>query len=152
MVKINIEGNESIIDPFYRYKMNKLNVTFQKNKTIIDNIHIVASDLHVDVQFIIYYFKKRMSIAIDYKKETLTTNGKIEYSQWEKYLKDFIDLIILCPNCSLPELIIDVEKNNLTAVCNSCPHTFKYNIDDDLNKQFIKILMSKPKKDKNNLL
>jgi len=38
MSKINIFGKTEIIDPYYRYTMDKLNVVQNKNKIVINNL------------------------------------------------------------------------------------------------------------------
>ena len=46
MNKINVAGLEDIIDVHYRYKMQKLDVSNEKNKTVIQNLSNISSDIN----------------------------------------------------------------------------------------------------------
>jgi translation initiation factor 2 beta subunit (eIF-2beta)/eIF-5 len=63
MSKINIQGLQDIDDPFYRYRMTKLNIIRQKTKTVIDNLPIVAKDLDRDPKMIVDFFKKALNAS-----------------------------------------------------------------------------------------
>lgn len=127
MSTINIQGHDDIDDPYYRYKMQKLNVVHQKNKTIIDNIEKVCSDIKVEPKILYSFFKKKFSVSMNLDKSSiLSTTAKISYSDFEKVLREFIEEYVLCKNCKLPELEIKFDKNKISRSCKSC--SFKESI------------------------
>lgn len=117
---MNIQGADDIIDPFYRYKMQKLNVIKQKNKTIIDNFDKVSSDLERDPKMIYSYFKKKFSISMNLKDGVLSTTADLGYADFEKVLREFIEDYVLCPKCRLPELVLSKNEKKMTMTCKSC--------------------------------
>jgi translation initiation factor 2 beta subunit (eIF-2beta)/eIF-5 len=124
MNKMNIQGNNDINDPFYRYKMEKLNVISQKNKTVIDNIKKVCDDLSIDPVLLYKFFKKKFSTSMKMDKQyILSTSTKITYNEFEKVLREFIEKYVLCRQCSLPELNYTIEKNKTIRICKSCSYT-----------------------------
>ncbi len=119
---MNIQGVDDIIDPFYRYKMQPLNVIQQKNKTVIDNINKVASDLDRTPEMICSYFKKKFSTSMVLKDGVLSTTAKLSYHDFEKVLREFIEEWVLCPKCKLPELVLSENKGKTIMTCKSCSH------------------------------
>jgi len=120
---MNIQGLDNIIDPFYRYKMQKLNVVQQKNKTVIDNINKVSADLEREPELIYNYFKKKLSISMNMKDGVLSTAAKLSYNDFEKVLREFIDEYVLCPKCKLPELVLTENKSKYLMTCKSCSYS-----------------------------
>ena len=121
MNSINIQGKNDIDDQFYRYKMQKMNVIHQKNKTIIDNFNKVCADIKVDPKMLYIFFKKKFSVSMNLdKNNVISTTTKIPYADFEKALREFIEEYVLCKTCSLPELEILIEKNKIIRVCKSC--------------------------------
>jgi translation initiation factor 2 beta subunit (eIF-2beta)/eIF-5 len=126
MNKINIIGakqknKEIIYDSFYRYKMDKLIVNKIKNKLIIDNLDIIAKELHINPNAIAVFYKNYLNTNIKYNNGQLEINGN---TFTQKYLQDsldeFIDEFIICSNCNLPELEHYCNKNELCIKCKSC--------------------------------
>ena len=103
MVKINVAGVEDIVDPNYRYRMDKLQVSHEKNKTVIQNLDKVAADVGRDVPMIIYFFKKFFGTNFSLKNSKYSTTKKISASQLQDAFKEFIEYSILCVSCRLPE-------------------------------------------------
>lgn len=125
---MNIQGIDDIFDPFYRYKMRPLNVIQQKNKTIIDNVNDVASDLERTPEMICSYFKKKFSTSMILKDGILSTTAKLSYDDFEKVLREFIEEWVLCPKCKLPELVLSENKGKTSMLCKSCSYTNKRKI------------------------
>lgn len=144
MPKINIQGEEDVIDPFYRYKMEKMIVGKQKNKTIVTNIDKVAADIYVQPELIAEYFKHSLSTNVKLSGSELTINGKFEYEQLFDVLKKFVDVMVLCPECGKPELDIYVDNDTVASRCKACPEVSVHNVGDKLNRKFCKIIESNP--------
>lgn len=122
--KVNIQGlvnNDD--DIFYRYKMEKINVISQKNKTIIDNLAAVSKDLERDPEIIITFLKKKFGAPFSYKKNILITSKPLSFDEINKELKEFIEYYVLCQQCRLPETTIikfDKKLNQIHLLCKCC--------------------------------
>lgn len=143
MSKINIIGLNENDDPFYRYKMNKLNVIKRKNTTVIDNLKDVAKDVERDPQLLIDYFKKRFSVAFIYKNNILSTTSNLSYDDFYTALREFIEYLVLCEKCHLPETNISIGKI-VELKCRSCANVMnKNNSGNKTFKKFIDSLLIK---------
>lgn len=127
MSKINISGLKDIDDPFYRYKMQKLKISKQKNKTIVENIDQICKELYRDPQLLIDYYKKRFGIAIIYKNNIVSITAKFDdlEDKLNKGLHEFIEYYVLCSKCRLPETKLEKDKNHITLSCDCCAFTTK---------------------------
>ena len=127
MSKINVQGLNDVVDPFYRYTMDKMILTKQKHKTLITNGEKIAKDLERDPLLITSFFKKRLGISMSYKEGVITIVSDINYDILEKVLREFIEICVLCDKCKLPETIIDNNKSNnksnkseIVLLCKCC--------------------------------
>src|SRR5437667_12510385 len=103
MSKINIAGHNDILDVHYRYKMSRLDVTLEKNKTVIQNLGKVASDIGRDESMIIQFFKKQFGTSFGAKDGKHIVAKKLTGKELQDALRDFIEYGVLCPKCRLPE-------------------------------------------------
>jgi translation initiation factor 2 beta subunit (eIF-2beta)/eIF-5 len=110
----NIGGDQS--DVAYRYRRNELQITYIKNRTQLDNIELIAKQLHCLVKDITDYFRKKLCTCV--KGNML--NGIFQVDDLEMHLDKFIEKYILCPVCHLPEL-------NNKKQCNACGAYFSNN-------------------------
>jgi len=129
--KINIQGIDDIIDPFYRYTITKLNVISQKNKTTIDNLDLICNNVHFsrEPSLLIQFFKKKFNASFTYKNNILsTTRTNLSYKDFENTLREFIERFVLCGKCRLPETELNKDdKDNLYLFCRCCSHITKCN-------------------------
>jgi len=121
MPKINMCGINDINDPFYRYQMEKLSVKQQRTKTIITNFKDVAKDIDRDPFMLVDFFKKKFEANIIYKNDILSTTRKTSYKEFEEALREFIEFLILCPVCYLPETDLDCVNGKAYLFCKCCP-------------------------------
>ncbi len=90
-----------------------------------------------------------MNMAITFKKGNLSMSGNVSYKSLLSTLKDFIDDVILCPKCELPELTIELEKKKVVGRCNSCSRVNKYiTLNEKILKGIVKSLNKEPDKKK----
>src|SRR4029079_19372459 len=120
MSKINLTGLNDIIDPNYRYKMNKINVNKLRNKIEIDNLETVCKDINRDPKMIIEYFKKKFKTNFIYKDKRLTTTKEILYIDFENAIRVYIESYVICPVCKLPETELHPKNNLIILSCKCC--------------------------------
>lgn len=120
MSKINIQGLNDINDPFYRYQMEKIKFTDQKNKTVIDNFDKVCHDIKCEPKALVDFYKKRLGVSIIYKDGKILLPSNIDKDKINQYLREFIEIYILCEKCKLPETKMIKEKNSIILSCDGC--------------------------------
>lgn len=123
MSKINICGLDDNNDPFYRYKMEKVNIVVQKNKSNIMNLHIIANEIYRDVNLLVNYYKKKFNTSVIFKNNILTVSGIITTNEFEEALREFIEYYVLCPVCRLPQTELVIVKNKIEINCKCCPNS-----------------------------
>lgn len=111
----------AVLDPFYRYKMPQLSICYIKGFTHLKNLNLVATSLHCSTNSIIKYLSSELGTQCNNKK--LTLSGIHTPERLSELIIAFIDKIILCSGCSLPELSYIKNNNKLILECRSCGFT-----------------------------
>ena len=109
-------------DPFYRYKMHQIIIETTKGKTFLINIDDVASELKVDHMYIIRYFGSVLGTQSNYDKKSHKAylSGIFNINTLSECMIQFIQEIVLCKQCGLPELDYICGKNKTILLCRSC--------------------------------
>lgn len=117
-MSINIGKNKD--DPFYRYKRNIIDITYNNKKggtTTINNMNIIAKQLKVPEEFVKKFYK-----IIKKSGRPMLSNGvfkgKLEINDLEELLEQMIEKYLLCSKCELPELV--------GKTCNACGNVNKF--------------------------
>lgn len=94
MSLINIDSGSA--DPFDRYKMPKIEVKIEGQKTFLPNLADVANALHVDVSWLVKFasYEFATQVKIDNKTKRVYLQGT-NHAVTEM-IEKFIDLFILC--------------------------------------------------------
>jgi len=125
---INIDGSE---DPFYRYKMRQLYVQVvgkgKMIKTVLLNIDDVAKDLKVAPSYMTAFIGYEIGAQYKYdakkpEREKASISGDIQVVDLSTIVKEFIQKVILCPKCKLPETTMRIDKKTqiVSLTCRSC--------------------------------
>ena len=125
--KINIRGITEIIDPYYRYTMDKIKMEKRKNVNVITNINNISKDLDRDPEMIILYIKKKLSIPLIYKKKEIIINSMIKSDEITNILYEFIEYFVLCGRCKLPETTLNISEDCVELECKCCSYNTKIN-------------------------
>lgn len=122
--QINVRGINSEIsnDPFYRYKMEEVVISQQKNKICFENIDKVCKDLDRNVKLLIGFLKKYFNTSIEYKNNQMFTTKIISKNEMQDAIYNFIEKYILCEKCKNPETIYDESKKSTFMICKACSH------------------------------
>lgn len=84
-------------DPFYRYKMDAVELIKNKNKYIFTNIDVIAFQLHREPNHIISFLKKTFGVSFDYKNNVAITSKKdLTLIELQQAIYKYIDLFVLC--------------------------------------------------------
>lgn len=118
---INIRGLKDQEDPFYRYKMEKIELVKEGSFYAIKNICQISTALNREPQQLVSFLKKVFASAFVYKNGIVKcTKTDLTSSALQEAIYQFIENNVLCKKCSLPETVILVEKKKTFMVCQAC--------------------------------
>ncbi|KAJ5103141.1 hypothetical protein N7532_003670 [Penicillium argentinense] len=124
MATVNIRRD--VTDPFYRYKMEKLQSKIEGKgngiKTVIVNLNSVAGSLSRPPAYLIKYFGFELGAQANAKPtdERWIINGAHEAPKLQDYLDGFISKFVLCKKCKNPETDVIIKDEKITLDCKAC--------------------------------
>jgi len=152
MASVNIRRD--VADPFYRYKMERLQSKVEGKgngiKTVIVNLSNVADQLARPPSYLIKYFGFELGAQtnIDPKDDRWIINGAHEASKLQDYLDGFISRFVLCKSCKNPETVVHVKDGNILLDCKACGQRTVVDLRQKLSSFILKTQPKKGKKDK----
>lgn len=121
--KINIRGLTEINDMFYRYKMDRVDITKQNTKFVFNNIDSICASLAREPQHMISFLKKHFGSSFEYKNNVATTTKKdLTRDELQNAIFKYIEENVLCKRCKNPETEYVLGKKRITMVCKACSH------------------------------
>ncbi|MFH4983262.1 hypothetical protein AB6A40_009971 [Gnathostoma spinigerum] len=142
--------NRSVLDPFYRYKMPRLQAKVEGKgngiKTVIANMTDIAKALERPPTYPTKYFGCELGAQtnFDMKNERFIVNGEHDAAKLQDILDGFIKKFVLCPACENPETTLTVRRGQIHSKCKACGNS---SIIDPKHKLSTFILKNPPKKD-----
>ncbi len=119
--------NSALIDPEYRYKISSPIISIGGKKgnrtTYFENSEYYAEKMGIPSSFIGKFIGNKISCpsSTDKEKKCLSWKGEYTKQQIESYLRDFIKIYVLCPNCDYPEVDLHLgDKKLIGMLCRSC--------------------------------
>jgi translation initiation factor 5 len=144
---INVNNSD---DLFYRYKMEKVNIT---NKgfgnglfTIINNLENIAKSINTPVEILYKYIANDLGSNYNEKKKSMNgnhTQEKIQESIY-KYINDFV----ICNKCGIPEVNYFLENKNIEAKCSACGTLNEIKNNNKINQKNVDIILKYLEKNK----
>ncbi|KAF1344480.1 domain found in IF2B/IF5-domain-containing protein [Delphinella strobiligena] len=150
----NVNIRRDVTDPFYRYKMERLQSKIEGKgngiKTVIVNLHNVADQLARPPNYLIKYFGFELGAQTnaDPKDDRWIINGAHEASKLQDYLDGFINKFVLCKSCKNPETVVNIRDGDILLDCKACGQISKADPRQKLSGFIIKNAPVKGKKDK----
>ncbi|KAJ5702361.1 Translation initiation factor IF2/IF5 zinc-binding [Penicillium malachiteum] len=124
MATVNIRRD--ISDPFYRYKMEKLQSKIEGKgngiKTVVVNLNSVAQSLSRPPAYVIKYFGFELGAQANAKPtdDRWIINGAHDAGKLQDYLDGFISKFVLCKKCKNPETDVIIKDEKITLDCKAC--------------------------------
>ncbi|KAL4896858.1 domain found in IF2B/IF5-domain-containing protein [Aspergillus ambiguus] len=124
MATVNIRRD--VTDPFYRYKMEKLQSKIEGKgngiKTVIVNLNSVAQSLSRPPAYVIKYFGFELGAQANAKPtdERWIINGAHDAPKLQDYLDGFISKFVLCKKCKNPETDVIIKDEKIILDCKAC--------------------------------
>lgn len=145
MEQINISGTRVREDPHYRYTMPSLSIRHEGRgngqKTVIVNLKDVSDALDRPLEILVKYFGIELNSQSRHESESdrVIINGNHTVANLQTVVNTFIDMYVLCPNCSLPETDMGLRKEVIRHKCRSCGAKEQVPGDHKLNKYILKL-------------
>lgn len=152
MATINIRSD--VKDPFYRYKMERLQSKIEGKgngiKTVIVNLSSVAQSLARPGAYVIKYFGFELGAQTNTNPadDRWIINGAHEASKLQDYLDGFINKFVLCKKCKNPETDVVIKDGNIVLDCKACGQRSNVDLRLKLSGFILKNQPKKGKKDK----
>ncbi|KAL2433725.1 Eukaryotic translation initiation factor 5 [Exophiala dermatitidis] len=124
MATINIRRD--VTDPFYRYKMERLQSKIEGKgngiKTVVANLPSVSASLARPPAYVIKYFGFELGAQTNTnpKDDRWIINGAHESSKLQDSLDGFISKFVLCKSCKNPETTINIKDGRILLDCKAC--------------------------------
>ncbi|KAL1988484.1 hypothetical protein VTN96DRAFT_9539 [Rasamsonia emersonii] len=124
MATINIRRD--VTDPFYRYKMEKIQSKIEGKgngiKTVVVNLNSVAQSLSRPPEYVIKYFGFELGAQANAKPtdDRWIINGAHDAQKLQDYLDGFIAKFVLCKKCKNPETDVVIKDNRILLDCKAC--------------------------------
>eukprot|EP01114_Cavostelium_apophysatum_P019172 TRINITY_DN609_c0_g1_i1.p1 TRINITY_DN609_c0_g1~~TRINITY_DN609_c0_g1_i1.p1 ORF type:complete len:398 (-),score=174.74 TRINITY_DN609_c0_g1_i1:49-1242(-) len=137
-------------DPGSRYKTRQLQIQVvgksKMIKTCLLNILDVAKDCQVPPSYIGTFMGHVIGAQAKFdakkpERQQAYLSGEQDAKTLSKIMLSFINEVLLCPKCSLPEILITVENNEVMGNCRACGSHTKLNIQDE---KFIRYVINHP--------
>jgi translation initiation factor 5 len=152
MATVNIRRDVS--DPFYRYKMEKIQSKIEGKgngiKTVIVNLSSVAQSLARPGAYVIKYFGFELGAQTNSNPadDRWIINGAHEAGKLQDYLDGFISKFVLCKKCKNPETEVVLKDGNIVLDCKACGQRSDVDLRLKLSGFILKNAPKKGKKDK----
>jgi len=133
-------------DPGSRYKTRQLQIQVvgksKMIKTMLLNVLDVAKDCQVPPAYIGVFmgYVIGAQAKFDLKKperQQAFLSGEHEAKDLSKIFLSFINEVLLCPTCNLPEIIISIEKDDVWGNCRACGSHSQLKIQDEKFKRYV---------------
>ncbi|BDD63052.1 hypothetical protein MPDQ_003661 [Monascus purpureus] len=124
MATINIRRD--VTDPFYRYKMERLQSKIEGKgngiKTVVVNLNSVAQSLSRPPAYVIKYFGFELGAQANAKPtdDRWIINGAHDAPKLQDYLDGFISKFVLCKKCKNPETDVVIKSDKIYLDCKAC--------------------------------
>ena len=104
-----------------RYQMAGLELKFERRKTVITNLNVIAKSLDKPPHILLAHFSQSFGCGT-VKKNGL--NGHYSVNELRVALYKFIELYVLCKACDNPETVVYASKTKraVNIVCKACGH------------------------------
>ena len=157
MAKLNIPSDLHTDDPYYRYKMSRPILSSCKRGKVIDNLDMIAKQLHVDGSILSRWIGCKLNVSINYKNGRLEmSTDNVTDSDIISYIDLFIYKFVLCKRegCEMPELQFKITEKNIKCKCDACGYSYDLGskcidkCDNKVHKEMLSLYKKKAKKTK----
>ncbi|KAH6636503.1 domain found in IF2B/IF5-domain-containing protein [Chaetomium tenue] len=149
-----VNVRRDVSDPFYRYKMERLQTKIEGKgngiKTVVVNLSSVAQSLARPGSYLIKYFGFELGAQtnLDPADDRWIINGAHEANKLQELLDGFISKFVLCKKCKNPETDVHIKDGRIMLDCKACGQRSEVDLRLKLSGFMLKNVPKKTKKDK----
>ncbi|KAK4146235.1 domain found in IF2B/IF5-domain-containing protein [Dichotomopilus funicola] len=149
-----VNVRRDVSDPFYRYKMERLQTKIEGKgngiKTVVVNLSSVAQSLARPGSYLIKYFGFELGAQtnLDPADDRWIINGAHEANKLQELLDGFISKFVLCKKCKNPETDVQIKDGRIMLDCKACGQRSEVDLRLKLSGFMLKNVPKKTKKDK----
>ncbi|KAK4252351.1 domain found in IF2B/IF5-domain-containing protein [Corynascus novoguineensis] len=149
-----VNVRRDVSDPFYRYKMERLQTKIEGKgngiKTVVVNLSSVAQSLARPGSYLIKYFGFELGAQtnLDPADDRWIINGAHEANKLQELLDGFITKFVLCKKCKNPETDVHIKDGRILLDCKACGQRSEVDLRLKLSGFMLKNVPKKTKKDK----
>lgn len=134
------------LDPGSRYKMRQLQVQVvgksKMIKTVLVNILDVAKDMQVPPTYIGVFmgYEIGAQAKFDTKKperQQAFISGEHDTKDLSKIVLKFVNEVVLCPICGLPEIVLTIEGKKVLGKCRACGGNEEARVSNEKFKRYV---------------
>ena len=103
-----------------RFKIGVPDIVIEGKMTIIRNFVSVAESVDRDPQHLAKYLFKELGVPGTIQSQRLVFKGRLQPSNIEKRLNDYIKTYVICYECGSPDTSIQKEGRVEIIVCKAC--------------------------------
>ena len=145
-----INVNNGVRDPFYRYKMPKVQIKVEGNgkgaKTVVVNTTEIAKALDRPPMYLTKYLGYTLCVQVNHDTRTdrHIVSGVHTSNKIQGLFYGFIQKYVLCPECKNPETDLSEKKNSITITCRACGNRGAVRVIDKISTYILKSLQAIP--------
>jgi len=133
-------------DPGSRYKTRQLQVQIvgksKMMKTVLVNILDVAKDMQVPPSYIGTFMGYEIGAQAKWdpkkpERQQAFLSGEHATKDLSRFALQFIQEVVLCPNCGLPEIVCEVDEGKVKGRCRACGGFEELKISNEKFKRYI---------------
>jgi translation initiation factor 2 subunit 2 len=103
-----------------RLELPRLNHSVIGMRTIVYNIKEIAEALNRDPQHLLKFLTREMATAATLQESRAIFKGKFYRDTFERLIRRYMEIFVICPVCNLPDTRIVKEKRLSFLVCEAC--------------------------------
>lgn len=103
-----------------RFEVPAAKVQAEGKKTIVVNFEDVCDRLNRDPDLVAKYLLREIGTAGSRNDGRLTLTGSFTASQIDAAIRQFVDALVMCKVCHLPDTKLVKEKRATFLVCEAC--------------------------------
>jgi len=109
-----------IISKKERFEIPKVIGHIQGNKTIISNFNQIADVIQRNPEHLLKYILKELATPGDLKSTGLLIGSKVSAVRINEKIKQYVDIFVMCPECTRPDTKLVKEGNITYLECLAC--------------------------------
>jgi len=103
-----------------RFEIPKVIGHIQGNKTIISNFNQIADVIQRNPEHLLKYILKELATPGDLKSTGLLIGSKVSAARINEKIKQYVDIFVMCPECTRPDTKLVKEGNITYLECLAC--------------------------------